>query len=334
MIISKPGVYEMTAETYHGLCTPAPAISAGFAWKLDHGGPARAWFDSPMNPAFEPQDNTAFDIGRAAHLMFLESDLFDGAIQVVRGFTKDGKPSAGYSSQDAKDQRIAAREAGKTPLLPDELDMILQMRAAMNNAMPDLPFMTAPAFARNGLGGGKAEQSYFWQDRETGVWCKSRPDYVRPFSKNQDVLVDYKTMAPADDLSRYAFSMGWHTRAAWYIDGHRNLTGRDALYWYIAQEKAAPHFVTVAKMDERAIEWGAKVNRRAIRIFADCLASGKWPTKHADTVTIELPRWAEMGLQDRMDAGDFTARAPLRKTDAQKRKEAEISRAVAPHFAA
>jgi len=331
--ITAPGVYEMPADDYHGLCTPTPAISASFISTLDRGSPARAWYDSPLNPGFEPPEKKAFDIGQAAHLLFLEADTFAAKTCLVEGFTKDGKPSAGYASQDAKDQRDAARAAGRIPLLEGELATLEGMRRALRNEMEGLPFDTAPLFAKNGLEGGKPEQSYFWQDRETGVWCKSRPDYVRPFSKSQDVLSDYKTMAPADDLSRYAFQMGWHTRSAWYIDGHRQVTGRDALYWFIAQEKAAPHFVTVAKMDERAIEWGQKVNRRAIRIFADCLSSGKWPTKHADTVTIEMPRWGEMGLQDREDAGDFRGRAPARKTDADKRAEAKVSADTTQYFA-
>lgn len=40
---------------------------------------------------------------------------FDDQTVLVEGFTKDGKPSAGYAATDAKEQRDAAYDAGKTP---------------------------------------------------------------------------------------------------------------------------------------------------------------------------------------------------------------------------
>lgn len=333
-MITEPGIIpDLPSDTYHSLCTPQPALSAGTIWKIDQASPAHAWFDSPMNPAFEAEEKRAFDIGEAAHLMFLEPEKFEAAIFTVRGRTKDGKPSAGYASQDAKDQRDDARQHGLIPLLEDEYQMLLDMRAALNNELRGLPFDTAPLFVKNGFGGGKPEQSYFWRDLVTGIWCKSRPDYAKPFSTERDILVDYKSMADVDDLNRYAHMMGWHSRAAWYIDGHTRLTGRAAEYWFIAQTKKAPYFVTVAKVDESALDWGRKINTRAARIFADCLQSGRWPTRYQSTVTITLPHWAECGLNDRQDAGDFRARPPARKTDSEKRADADLSRELAEMFA-
>jgi hypothetical protein len=327
-MITEPSIYpDLDDAIYHSACTPTPALSAGFAWKLDRTSPARAWYDSVLNPAYVPEEKTAFDIGEAAHLLFLEPERFERKTLII--------DADDYRTKAAQASREEARANRLVPLLVKQRDMLMDMRRALFNELDHLPFKTAPVFARNGIADGTPEQSYFWIDRVTGIWCKARPDYVRQFSKDRDVIVDYKTAAQWQGIDRYAIDLGWHSRAAFYVDGHTVLTGRPADYWYVVQSKDAPYFVTVAKVDERALHWGRQINQRAARVFAECLEANHWPTGIEEAQVIMLPAYAEMQLNDRLDNGDFTPRAAQkgRKTDAEKRADAKLSLEIAHYFA-
>src|ERR1700733_2022882 len=125
MIITKPGVYDLPGDDYHADPCDTPSLSAGMINDLLEA-PAKCFAPSRrLNPDWEPPEKQEkFSIGSVSHIMLLEPHMFDDRVVVVRGKTKDGKPSAGYTSQDAKDQRDAAIAAGKTPILPEQLDQI------------------------------------------------------------------------------------------------------------------------------------------------------------------------------------------------------------------
>lgn len=300
--ITTPGPYDLPAEIYHGSPCDGPSLSHSGARLLVEDCPAVFWHGSPMNPAFEPEQKREFDIGTAGHLIMLEPDFWNDRVVIVEGKTKDGKPSTGYTSRDAKDQRAAAYAAGKTPLLPDQADRI----HAMRDALLEHPI------ARKAFRGGRAERSYFWRDSATGVWLKCRPDYEAPDLVR---LVDYKTVTSAHPraLSRRAYDHGHYSQAAWYLDGVERAAGvRPEEFWFVAQEPTAPYLVSVYKLTTRAIEWGQMQNRRAIDMFARCLGADDWPgyrdpkTPDRDVAhVIDLPGYAEFQLQDRMDAGEF-----------------------------
>lgn len=301
--IATPGIYDIPATTYHDtICTPAPALSAGMAGKIMDACPARAWFDSPLNPNFEPTQKPEFDIGRAAHLLFLEPDQFDAGVVLI--------DAADYRTNAAKEARAAAYLDNLVPLLPHQAAMIHDMRRALRNELADLPFETACQFTDQGLRGGKAEQSYFWRDERHGIWCKARPDYVLP-----GILIDYKTSATAnpDEIQRPAANLGWHRRAAWYIDGHKALTGEKARYWYIVQEKEPPHFAEVFTLETEFIDIGRIENAKAAEIWADCLQTGHWPRYRNTSAPsgqgahlISMPPWLGSRFDAREARGDYT----------------------------
>lgn len=303
MTITKPGtIINFPAETYHDCPTPEFPLSAGFIDNMQgpNGSPAVAWFKSNLNPRFVPENSQTFDIGSAAHLILLEEHLWKDRVVFV--------DAEDYRTNAAKASRDAAYAAKKIPLLPKHADQVLDMRAAFHNALPGLPFATAPDFAARGLSGGQAEVSVFARDEEFGIWMKCRPDYVRR-GDARDTLVDYKTMAlGGQDIKRYAENMGWKQRAAWYSECWQRATGRECDYWYIGQDKEAPHFVRCYRMSDRAIEWGHRLNKVQKRVFAECMKSGVWPSNVGSVETIELSEWDERRLQDREEEGYFMGR--------------------------
>ena len=208
-LITEPGIFDdIESAVYHtaGL-TPQPALSSSGARALLTGCPAKFYFDYVKpRPAVHKR---TFDIGQAAHLLVLEPKLFDHSVAIVRGKTKDGKLSAGYTSQDAKDQRDAAYDAGLVPLLPDEHEMILAMREALE-LDPVARAAFDPAYV-------VSEQTRVWIDPETKVWCKARLDG----SAISGMWVsDYKTTVSAkpDDVAKAIVNYGYHIQAAWYLE--------------------------------------------------------------------------------------------------------------------
>lgn len=308
-IITKPGAYDIPADEYHADPCPTPSISAGNIHTLATGCPKELWQAHPrLNLDREEEDKLTFDIGKAAHLIYLEPHLFDAAVMII--------DADDYRGGAARGLRDAARGAGKIPLLAKHADQVREMRAAFE----EYPI------ASGAFRGGKAEQSAFWQDENTGVWCRIRPDYVVDGGR---YLVDFKTDASAnpDDLSRKAFDMGWYSRAAFYLDGWQAATGvTPEEYWFVVQCKKAPYIVTVVKLGMYDLDAGRDECRRQIDTFAKCLAAGTerkhWPAYRPHTspdrdapFVVNMPGWAHSKIYERLEPPKASAPATMRAAE-------------------
>jgi hypothetical protein len=144
---------DLPEEQYHADPVPGGSLSSGGARTLlEPGGPAK--FDYGRN---HPRASTkAFDLGHAAHTMALGV----GAGLVVVD-ARDWKTKA---AQEAKAEAYAL---GGVPVLSADFQRV----AAMVDAIKAHPIAGALILAE-----GDAEQSLFWIDQDTGVWCRARHD--------------------------------------------------------------------------------------------------------------------------------------------------------------
>lgn len=278
-----PGIYQMDAAAYHADPCPAPSLSAGMINDM-MTAPARCYFNSRrLNPGYiQPEDDGKFTIGSVSHVMFLEPDQAEAAVVVVE--------ADDWRTKDAKAARKDAADSGKTAILRRQWEQVLAARAS---------FMADPFIAR-AFTAGKPELSMFWQ-HHTGIWCRARPDWI---PDNGAYLCDYKATANADpqNFGRHAYNLGYHRRAAWYLDGYKAITGTDpAHYWFVNQEPKAPFLTSVTELDMQAIEAGRMENERAAVRFARCLDAGHWPG-YSDTraVRVGLPTYAYMQIDGRL----------------------------------
>jgi hypothetical protein len=274
--IEQPGIYTgIPNSVYHGDLTPALSLSSSGVKKLLTDVPARFWVESPLNPEREKDDpSKALEFGTAAHLFYLEPDLLEQSI--VRIDAKD------YKKKEAQELRDAARADGKVPLLLTDVEKLEAMRKQL----------FAHPIAKDAFIGGISELTLVWKDPETGVWCKCRPDYSGP---NFSYIADYKTTTDAnpESFAKRAWDLGYHHSAAWYLDGIRALTGEaPKRFYFVSQEKTWPFFVSVSYFDDDVIAAARLENRRAVRIFAECMASGKWPG-YEGVHALNLPAWAQ-----------------------------------------
>lgn len=289
-IIEKPGIYDdLPMNFYHDDCCDGPSISGSGLHKIESLCPAAYWAHSPLNPnrVEEEERSEVLDIGRAAHQWHL------GEADFAKEFIIS--PYDDYRKLDARGWRDTQIAKGMTPIKEAQLAGIKGMGDALRRHD-----IASAAFV-----GGKPEQSVIWQDKETGVWLKSRPDFLPDTPR---FIPNYKTCTSAhpDALRAQIYTYGYYISAVLCLEGLEVVTGkRPDAYYFIFQEKKAPYLITLATLDGDAIGWGQRQVRRAIRIFADCLSSGKWPSYAPDVIEVGLPRWAEYQLNVRSEAGDF-----------------------------
>lgn len=287
--ITQAGIYDLDIDTYHAGPCAEPSISHSGLRQLEQC-PAKYWYWSPLNPNPPERETKAhFSYGKAAHSLLLEGE--DAFWRDFAVLPEDHNPR----TKDGKAERERLEADGYTVLKHGDHAAIVAMRDALA-ANP-----TAAAAFQN----CDMEKSLIWQDAETGVWLRCRPDAL---PRARRLIPDYKTTQSAhpEDLRKSVWNFGWHTQAALYLDGIEAVTGeRPEAFFYVAQEKEPPYPVTLVTLSDEALEWGRMQNRRAIRLFAECLERDHWPGYADDVVELGLPGWAEKRLQDRLDAGEF-----------------------------
>jgi hypothetical protein len=236
-----------------------------------------------LDPNRESQEPTpALLLGTAIHTSVLEPERFATGYRVapkVDRRTKDGKAAwEGFQAE------CAANNA--TPISFDDYEICRRI-ADQVRSHPTAQTL----FAK-----GAAEQSAFWVDDETGVLCKCRPDWL-----TSQMIVDLKSARDASPgaFQRAAWSYRYHVQAAWYLDGVAAATGkpRDA-FIFAAFEKEPPFACAFYYADETMIEAGRQEYRRLLRVYADCLNSGRWPGYPIELQALTLPAWAAFAAND------------------------------------
>jgi hypothetical protein len=265
------GVYDIPEEDYFGataalscsgakLLTP-PSCPAKFFWRQDH-----------------PQRKSVFDFGSAAHKMVLGSGP---EIAVI--------PADDWRTNDAKKARKAAYDAGQTPVLAKEHAEVSAMAEALK-AHPVASALLDPFF-------GQSEQSLFWQDPRTQIWCRARLDWMPdPQAGEQLIIADYKTCASADpdSVAKAVGNFRYHMQHAWYADGASIVLGQPVHFVFIFQEKAPPYLVNIVRLDEEAVRIGRQLCSEAIDVYRACIREGDWPGYDDEEISvISLPAFSK-----------------------------------------
>ncbi len=214
----------------------------------------------------------AMNFGTCFHLAVLEPKRFKAEVAVMPAFSGTG--------MHAKKDQWLTENHGKLFLTADEMADCLMMLKAVS----------AHNVAASQLVGGVPELSYFWTDPDTGIECKTRPDYRR----NNGVLVDIKTTGDAslEEFSRSVLNYGYHVSAAHYLNGVSRVLGQTfERFLIIAVEKAAPYGVQVFEVDFGTLEKGQELCRRALTKLAAAKLVDHWPMYSDDIVPLNIPAY-------------------------------------------
>lgn len=259
-VITQPGIVDkMSMTEYQADPCPAPALSNGIIKTLLGKSPYHAWLRHPrLNPDYKRENDSDFDLGTAAHSMFLEG--VDCCVVV---------DAEDWRTKAAKEQRDAAWAIGRTPLLRKHhmaaQDMVSEARDFIDRTE-----------LRGVMRVGKPEQSMFWQDETTGVWCKGRADWL---TMDHSLILDYKTstLAPARWIKGMA-DMAYDTQSEFYSGGLQTLGTRKPAFFFLVQEAAAPYQCYLVSAAASMVELAQMRLRRVTRLWAECLKTGNFPS--------------------------------------------------------
>jgi exodeoxyribonuclease VIII len=296
MKITKPCIVRgMPNDVYHKM----PALSnSGLKMLLDC--PAKYYYKY-LSGEYEPKETPSFKIGKACHCYILEgADEFakvywhnpyselkkdELASLLIKKFNYD-ETIKKYLVSDL--MQLLLDNEGISPksihLNKNELNQVIGVAKAIKSNKH-----ANAAFSQK----GESELSIFWEDKETGLWLKCRPDFL-PYDCK--FVPDYKTCASVNPETFYRdfLNYGYHVQASMYKTGIKEVTGIDVdSFFFVAQEKEPPYITQVYVPDMGLIEHGNKAVRNALKVYLECQETGVWGA-YSDRVI-------EMTLQDRPD---------------------------------
>lgn len=280
-----PGIYDLDPARYYADATgDVPTLNATVCKLLIHASPRHAWTAHPrLNPDYAPEAAAKFDVGTAAHELFLLDD--DSRVAVVDA--PDWRTSA------AKAVRDQAREGGMVALLAHQWAEVHAMLEALRAQLPGLE-AEPPLFVD-----GKPERTIIWQD-DYGVLCRARLDYLHDdYSACDDLKTTKGSASPLQWASRTLFGMHAEIQAALTIRGIEKLTGRTPDFRFLAVETRPPYGISAVRLSPAALDMANHQIDRALVKWKRCLESGVWESYPPFVVDAEPPGWQ---LQEVLDA--------------------------------
>lgn len=222
------------------------------------------------------EDTDARKLGRCTHLAVFEPERFRNEVVLWDGGTRRGKLWDAFQ----------AEHAGQEILTETEWKQVQAIQQSVRNHPLAAPYLT----------GGQCEVSMFWtHKRPQGidtpayeVECKGRIDF------RTAVIADLKTTRDASPagFARESWRYGYHTQAAWYVDGIKELTGLELPYVIVAVETAAPHVVSVFPVPPHVLQTGRMEYRQLLDTWHRCQSTNSWPAYLDGPSELELPQWA------------------------------------------
>jgi hypothetical protein len=249
---------------------PDPSLSRSTIMDLLYKSPRHAWFNHPrLNPDYEQEDSEEkFDIGTAAHALFLQG--IDRA-EVIEADS--------WRTKDAKEKRDAARSAGRIPFLPHQYEEVLAMVTAAQCA-------AKPHFV---VGAGDSELTFVWEEK--GTFFRIRPDWI---NESRNEIWDYKTTGKSADPDEFAKSVigyGYDIQEALYKRGVSKVCGTRPNFTFMVQETFPPYLCSFVELDLQFQDMGESKVRTGTKVWRECMASGKWPGYSDRIYTVEAPAW-------------------------------------------
>lgn len=273
--ITKPGLYSLVPmDSYHlpDICD-GPSISSSGLRKInpDIGSPKHFFATWPGNPESVPEpDSRAFILGRAVHHLMLGEKMFAKLFIVqpdeyVNSKTGEVKPWSNNAT-DCKKWNTARAKEGRSILTPKEVHDIKGMAIEIGKHPLARQFLS-----------GQIERSFFWKDKETGIWLKWRPDALPTDALDfADLKTSYSVHFP--DLVQILRNRAYYQQAALGRTACQEVLKQEmSTFTLVFVEKTYPWAVRDERLFDEDLVRGGRMNRACLRTFASCMKSGIWP---------------------------------------------------------
>lgn len=162
----------------------------------------------------ESKPTKALEFGIWFHESLLEPKNFDSKYIVEPKYSSNGRTKEGKEERS----RFAAENPGKIVLSEDDF---LTLKSMRESVMTD-------QYGKRIFNGGQPEMTATWSDRETGIPCKGRIDWISDELPN--VIVDLKTTNDANpnNLMKACYNYKYYTQAAFYLQAWETIQGKKA----------------------------------------------------------------------------------------------------------
>ncbi|EAN2664442.1 exodeoxyribonuclease VIII [Salmonella enterica] len=266
----QPGIYyDIPNEAYHA----GPGVSKS---QLDDIADTPAIYLWRKNAPEDTEKTKSLDTGTAFHCRVLEPEEFSKRFIIAPEFNR--RTSAGKEEEKTFLEECA--RTGRTVLTAEEGRKIELMYQSVM-ALPLGQWLVESA--------GYAESSVYWEDPETGILCRCRPDKIIP---EFHWIMDVKTTADIQRFRTAYYDYRYHVQDAFYSDGYRAQFGEIPTFVFLVASTTAEcgrYPVEIFMMGEDAKLAGQREYRRNLQTLAECLNNDEWPA----IKTLSLPRWAK-----------------------------------------
>lgn len=299
-------ILECTTAEYLADPAPEPSLSSSIAKIMLDRSPAHARLAHPRLGGQRSESTPEQDMGTLVHRLVLG-----------KGADVHPVPAGDWRTKAAREERAAARSAGKIAVLSSQYqEAVVAARAIVEHlswqgvsldgdsevgilwqeevAVPRLveavrhnPVLHAAAVAVTGM-------EPTWTE-SPAIWCRTMLDHVT-FRDGMLNVNDLKTIYSAhpDDCTRSALKFGYDIQQAAYTRAAElawpEYAGR-VVFSFLFCEVDPPYSVTVAQLDATMRERGRRRWNEAVETWSRCLHTDTWPSYTREPVTLQSPGW-------------------------------------------
>lgn len=281
----KPGLYtNMDMDEYQG----ASAISGG---SLKHMARSPAHYKAALEEKRETETTAALRDGIALHALMQGNGEFERRFVFAPTFdrrTKQGKLDWKEFKKTVGDRLVIPLDTGKVGTLTMPELEAMQKALCTHPKVKDL--LDSPHSFK--------ECSIFWNDPETGLLCKCRPDVMRwewdrEREKNLVLIIDYKTIDTAEDWSiewavkKYGYGLSAAHYTSWAPETEPGTEpDTEFLYAWVFIEKGSHPGIRIIQASPESLVRARSLRREYLLRIKDCMDTGIWPSYPIETKVI------------------------------------------------
>lgn len=271
-------ILNVSVDEYHRDPCETPSLSTSLAKVLLDKSPRHAYAAHPRMGGLRREPTASMDRGTLGHRLLLG-----------KGAEIAELPFADYRTAAAKEQREVALQRGLIPVLSHALAEAREMaevhRAGLAAYGVDLTL-------------GESEVAFAWNERvfcsDATIQARCMMDHV---NVRDGVIFDVKVVASAhpDVVAKNMSTYGYDIQHASYTSCLRSYrpecAGRERMVFLFC-EAEAPYVVQPYVPDGQFRALGQARWDRAVRVWHECMKSGRWPGYSDEVATVSPAMWA------------------------------------------
>jgi len=242
----------------------------------------------------EPSESMKF--GTLAHMALLQGSKFKEKYVVIPEFV--GPTLKGEMSTQSK----AAKEMKAAWLKDQPPDTVFCTEKDKEKIIGMIESVLSHGKAAELLKNGKPEIAGYWRDKETGIRCRMKADFI---SFDLGVLLDVKTTTDSSwlEFRRSVEKHRYDIQMMMYDDGVKNIVGKKSVHRiWMAIESKPPYEVRLHEVIPEYEATGLYEYRASLRKIKDCVEKNNFPQGQLD---IEFGRMSTPFFNHYNDIGAF-----------------------------